>query len=144
MGDLRLQQTHVLPAPREQVYAFFAESEELARWWGPDGFSIPELDWQPRAGGSYRIAMQPPDGDLFHLTGEFREVDPPARLGFTFVWDPATEDDQETLAELDFADRDGSTEVRFEQGPFATEERRALHDGGWGDGFEKIRRLLGA
>ena len=42
------------------------------------------------------------------------------------------------------AERDGSTEVRLEQGPFATEERRALHDGGWGEGFEKVRRLLEA
>jgi uncharacterized protein YndB with AHSA1/START domain len=71
-------------------------------------------------------------------------VDPPARLAFTFLWEPPTRDDQETLAELDFTDRGGSTEVRFEQGPFATEERLSLHDGGWSDGFEKIRRLLGA
>jgi uncharacterized protein YndB with AHSA1/START domain len=27
-------------------------------------------------------------GDLFHLTGEFREVDPPSHLVYTFVWEP--------------------------------------------------------
>ena len=31
--------------------------------------------------------MQPPEGDPFYLTGEFREVDPPARLAYTFVWE---------------------------------------------------------
>ena len=143
MGDLRLQQTHVLPAPRERVFAFFSEPEELARWWGPDGFRIPQLDWEPRAGGSYRIAMEPPEGELFHLSGEFRGVDPPARLAFTFVWDPPSPDDRETVAELDFAAREGSTEVRLGQGAFATEERLALHDGGWRQSFGKLRSLLG-
>jgi uncharacterized protein YndB with AHSA1/START domain len=139
VGDLRLQQTHVLPAPRRRVYALFIEPEEVARWWGPDGFRIPQLDWNPRVGASYRIAMQPPEGELFHLSGEFREVDPPARLAFTFVWDPPSPDDRETLAELSFAAREDSTEVSLGQGPFATEERLSLHDDGWGQSFAKLR-----
>jgi hypothetical protein len=32
--------------------------------------------------------------------------------------------------------------VRFTQGEFATEERLALHAGGWGDSFEKLEQLL--
>jgi uncharacterized protein YndB with AHSA1/START domain len=144
VGDLRLQQTHVLPAPRGRVYGLFGERDQLSRWWGPDGFRVPGADWDPRVGGSYRIAMQPPEGDLFHLLGEFREVDPPARLAFTFVWDPPSADDRETLAELGFAARGGSTEVTLGQGPFATEERLALHESGWAQSFEKLRRLLGA
>jgi exopolyphosphatase/guanosine-5'-triphosphate,3'-diphosphate pyrophosphatase len=31
--------------------------------------------------------MQPPDGVLFHYSGEFREVSPPARLVYTFRWE---------------------------------------------------------
>ena len=114
----------------------------LSRWWGPDGFTIPEIDFDPREGGSYRIAMQPPEGDLFHLTGAFREVAPPARLALTFVWDPPGADDRETLAELDLDDRTARREVSLEQGPFATEERRALHDGGWSQSFARLERLL--
>ena len=142
MGELFLQQTRVLPAPRERVFAALSEPGELSRWWGPDGFTIPEVDFDPREGGAYRIAMQPPEGEVFHLTGAFRDVVPPARLAFTFLWDPPTTDDRETLAELDLSDRDGSTEVRFRQGPFATEERRELHDGGWSQSFAKLERLL--
>ncbi len=142
MGDLFVQQTRALPAPRERVFAALTLPGELSRWWGPDGFSIPEIDFEPREGGAYRIAMQPPDGARFHLTGTFREVTPPARLAFTFVWDPPTADDRETLAELDLHDRDGATEVRLRQGPFATEERRALHDGGWSQSLARLEQLL--
>ncbi len=35
-------------------------------------------------GGAYRFAMQSPDGDLFHLSGEFLEIEPPRRPAYTF------------------------------------------------------------
>jgi uncharacterized protein YndB with AHSA1/START domain len=139
---LWVRMTRVLRAPRERVWRALTDPDELARWWGPKGFACPSLEWEPRLGASYRLAMQPPEGELFHLNGEFKEVDPPSRLAFTFVWDPATPDDRETLATLSLEDRGDRTEVRFTQGEFATEERRALHDGGWSDGFERLDELL--
>ena len=71
--------------------------------------------------------MQPPDGGLFGLTGEFRDVDPPARLSYTFVWEDPDPDDAETLVVLSFRDLGGSTEVSLSQGPLKTEPRHALH-----------------
>jgi uncharacterized protein YndB with AHSA1/START domain len=134
---------HVLPAPRPRVFALFSEPDELRKWWGPAGFTTPSIEIDLRVGGRYRFAMQPPEGELFYLTGEFSEVDPPARLAYTFWWEDPTPDDRETLVELSFTDLGGSTEVHFTQGPFATEERRALHDGGWSDGFEELQRMTG-
>ena len=143
-GELVLEIERVLPADRESVFAAFSDPQELANWWGPEGYAVANLEFEPRVGESYRIQMQPPEGDSFHLTGEFREVDPPKRLAFTFVWEPADPDDVETLAALSFRDLDGSTEVRFTQGPFKTEARRALHRDGWGDSFDKLERVLSA
>ena len=44
-----------------------------------------------------------PGGDLFHLTGEFREVDPASRLVYTFVWELPDPDDREMVVTLSFA-----------------------------------------
>jgi uncharacterized protein YndB with AHSA1/START domain len=140
--QLVLEIERVLPAPRTVVFAAFTDPDQLAKWWGPEGYRVANLEFESRVGVSYRIQMQPPKGDPFHLTGEFREVDPPKRLAFTFVWDPADPDDVETLAELSFRDLGESTEVRFIQGPFKTEARRALHRDGWGDSFDKLERLI--
>ena len=142
--ELVLEIERVLPGARESVFAAFSDPQELAKWWGPEGYAVANLEFEPRVGESYRIEMQPPEGDSFHLTGEFREVDAPKRLAFTFVWEPADPDDVETLAALSFRDLDGSTEVRFTQGPFKTEARRALHRDGWGDSFDKLERVLSA
>jgi uncharacterized protein YndB with AHSA1/START domain len=140
---LTLRLSRTLPASRSRVWDALADPEELARWWGPKGFTTSSVDFVPRVGESYRIAMQPPDGELFHLDGEFREVDPPSRLAFTFRWDPPDPEDRETLATLSLEERVDETQVELIQGEFATEERRALHNGGWTDSFERLEDLLG-
>ena len=132
----------VLPASRAHVFAAFSDATQLAEWWGPKGFAIPRLEFDPRAGASYRITMQPPEGERFDLTGAFREVDPPARLCFTFVWEPPDPDDVETLVELSFRDLGESTEVALAQGRFMTEERLTLHRDGWTDSFDKLEQLF--
>jgi uncharacterized protein YndB with AHSA1/START domain len=140
--ELTLQLTGVMGAPRESVWKALTDPDELSRWWGPDGFTSPRIEQDLRVGGRYRIAMQPPEGELFHLSGEFRELDPPARLAYTFVWEPPNPDDQETVAALSLADLGDSTELTLEQGPFATEERLALHREGWTQSFEKLKGLF--
>jgi uncharacterized protein YndB with AHSA1/START domain len=139
-----LEFERVLPAPPDVAFAAFRDPSQLAGWWGPQGFRVASLRYQPRVGERYRIEMQPPDGDPFHLTGEFREVDPPTRLAFTFVWEDPDPDDVETLASLAFRDLGESTGVALTQGPFKTDARRALHRDGWGDSFDKLERLLSA
>lgn len=141
-GDLVVHLRRVLPASRNRVYEALTNPDKLARWWGPKGFSCPSIEFEPHVGGGYRIAMQPPDGELFHLSGEFMEVVPPARLAYTFVWDPPAPDDQETLAELSLVDERGGTELTLVQGPFPSEERRKLHQDGWSDGFDRLREVL--
>lgn len=138
--ELRLERS--FPVPRAAVYRALTDPEQLGRWWGPSGFTAPSVEFDPQAGGAYRIAMQPPDGDLFHLSGEFREVVPPARLAYTFVWDPPHPDDRTTIVVLALEDRGEETVVLLVQGGFATQERRALHEAGWTESLERLQRLL--
>ena len=139
---LRLERA--LPAARAAVYRALTDPEELGKWWGPRGFTAPIVEFEPRVGGSYRIAMQPPDGELFHLSGEFRDVDPPARLAYTFRWNPPDPDDRETVVTLSFEDRGEETLVHMSQAEFATEARYALHEAGWTEAFERLEKLLGS
>jgi uncharacterized protein YndB with AHSA1/START domain len=142
-GDgLVLRLKRILPAPRGAVYRALTDPEELAKWWGPRGFSAPSVDFDPRVGRSYRIAMQPPDGDLFYLSGEFREVDPSGRLAYTFRWDPPDPDDRQTVVSLSLQDRGERTEILLTQGEFATQERLALHEEGWIDSFGRLEQVL--
>jgi uncharacterized protein YndB with AHSA1/START domain len=142
LPDLALNMSSVLPADRSLVFSALTERDMLEKWWGPKGFTAPSIDVDLRVGGGYRIAMQPPDADLFYLAGEFLEVDPPARLAYTFRWEDPDPDDQETVVTLSLRDLDESTELVLNQGAFATEARRMLHEQGWTDAFDRLQTLL--
>jgi len=138
--ELRLSRS--LPAPRTRVWEALVDPEQVARWWGPAGFttSVDELD--VRVGGGYRFRMQPPDGEAFHLAGEFLAVEPAARLSYTFRWEPPDPDDQETVATLTLAGDGDSSRIELVLGPFRTEARRELHDAGWSDTLDRLAESL--
>jgi uncharacterized protein YndB with AHSA1/START domain len=143
-SGLTLDIERVLPAARPVVFEAFTDSDVLSQWWGPEGFAIASIQFEARVGERYRIKMQPPEGDAFHLVGEFRRVEPPERLVFTFIWAEPDPDDVETLATLEFRDLGDSTEVALTQGPFKIDARLDLHRAGWGDSLDKLERLLSA
>jgi uncharacterized protein YndB with AHSA1/START domain len=141
-NGLTLRLKRVLSSNREMVYRALTDQAQLVKWWGPRGFTTPRVEFDPRVGGSYRIAMQPPDGDLFQLSGEFREVDPPARLAYTFRWHPPDPRDRETAVRLALQKQGEGTELLLTQGEFATEERLALHEEGWTESLDRLAQLL--
>jgi uncharacterized protein YndB with AHSA1/START domain len=141
-GGLTLQLNRVVAAHRRVVFRACTEPDEVARWWGPHGFTTPHIELDLRVGGRYRFAMQPPEGELFHLSGEFRAIEPPALLEYTFRWEQPDPDDRETVVNLAFQEAGDSTEITLVQSGFATEARRALHDGGWSDSFDRLQDVL--
>lgn len=130
------------PAARAVVVGAFVDPNEFAEWFGPKGYSVASVEFTPCVGERYRIEMRPPDGEHFHVTGEVCEVDLPRRLAFTFVYEEPHADDVETQVVLSFRDLGESTEVDFTQGPFKTAARRALHEDGWRDSFDKLERFM--
>jgi uncharacterized protein YndB with AHSA1/START domain len=141
---LTLHLERILRAPRSLVFRWHIDPDELAKWWGPKGFTAPNVQLDVRYGGSYRIAMLPPGGDLFYLSGEFREVDPPSRLAYTFRWEPPDPEDRETVVTISLRDLGESTELTVDQGIFATERRLALHTQGWTESLDRLEALVSA
>jgi uncharacterized protein YndB with AHSA1/START domain len=141
-AELVVHLERVLPAPRTLVFRMHAEPDLLAQWWGPHGFTAPSVELDLRVGGSYRIAMQPPEGDRFFLSGEFREVDPATRLVYTFRWEPPDPDDRETVVVFSLRDRGGSTALTVDQRSFATDARRAIHEQGWTESLDRLEELI--
>jgi uncharacterized protein YndB with AHSA1/START domain len=141
-AELIFELSRTVEASPERVFEAMTDPEQVAQWWGPEGFTCPEVILDAKVGGAYRIAMQPPEGELFHLAGEYLEVQPPTRLAYTFRWEPPDPDDRQTVVRLALHARDGATEVALIHGPFATEARRELHRAGWTDTFARLASHL--
>ena len=141
-GGLVLNLECTLDAPPEEVFRMLTESTELVKWWGPQNFTIPAAELSLSEGGRYRFRMAPPDGEPFHLSGEFLEIDPPWHLVYTFLWEEPTPDDRETVVDLSLGATGEATRLALSQGPFLTEERVELHRNGWTESFEKLQAVL--
>ena len=139
---LVLQLTSVVSARRERIFHALTTPAELTAWWGPAGFTTPAIDLDLRLGGRYRFTMQPPQGEAFHLAGEFLEIDAPSRLVYSFRWEEPDPDDRTTIVTLSLRDLGEATEVSLIQGEFATDARLELHRDGWTDSFTKLGQFV--
>jgi uncharacterized protein YndB with AHSA1/START domain len=141
--ELVLHVERVLPVTPTAAFRAHVEPATLSQWWGPHDFLIPNVDLDLRPGGSYRIAMQPPSGDVFYLSGELREVVEPERLVYTFEWEDPAPGDTPNVVDISFqgAGRSSTTMI-VEQRPFAAPDRLALHEAGWTDSLDKLCAVL--
>ncbi len=140
-------------APREKVFAAFAEREQLERWMCRDaGAHVTTHHRQDiRPGGRYLIEVRDPGkGQVYWGQGEYLEVTPPERVRFTWHW---TKDriDGESLHKgpasqvtVEFFECDGETEVVLTHAGLASEKDYKDHEGGWKGCFDILETVIGS
>jgi uncharacterized protein YndB with AHSA1/START domain len=102
-------------APREAVFKAWTDAAQLARWWGPSGFSAPRCEIDARPGGAIHIDMQGPDGRIYPMSGSIIEIDPPERLVFNSApLDSAGQPLFEVLSTVVLAEKDGGTQLSLQ------------------------------
>lgn len=83
--DTTIVATRIFNAPRRLVWDAMTKAELVRRWmYCPPGWSWAECTMDVRVGGRLRWAWNGPDGTLaLSISGEHREVTPPARVVHT-------------------------------------------------------------
>lgn len=129
-------------APRERVFRAWTDPEQLVRWWGPRGFTVPEHAMDVREGGAWRTTMRSPEGRDHVVSGVYREIDPPRRLAFTWGWETDGVRGHETLVTVELHERDGGTELVLTQATFETADGRDRHEEGWSSSLDCLADAL--
>ncbi|HXX51274.1 MAG TPA: SRPBCC domain-containing protein [Xanthobacteraceae bacterium] len=141
--------TRVFDAPRTQVFAAWTNAEHLAQWWGPKGFTNPVCEIDARVGGAIRIHMRSPDGAIYPMKGEFREVVPPERLVFTNIAvDAAGNHIIEGLTTVTFTETGGKTTMTLHTRGRAVVDYAVAYlqgmEAGWTGSIDKLETWLRA
>ena len=144
LPDTTLQITRVIDAPRERVYATWADLGLADKWWGPEGCVTHELVSDARVGGAFRWVLSAPDGERMTARGEYREVQPGRKLVYTWQWaDDDDWEDHESLVTVEFCEVDANrTELRLTHENLPSEQSRDNHTGGWSQALDKFERLF--
>ena len=75
-----LRVSRAISAPRETVFKAWSSADHIKRWFGPDGYSVPEAKVEMRVGGAFEVCMRSPEGVEHWTKGTFVEVAAPERL----------------------------------------------------------------
>ncbi len=134
----------VLDAPRALVWRAWTETDHLMQWHCCKDFQMVFVESDLRPGGAWRSGMRSPDGREYVSHGVYEQIDEPRRLVFTFAWE---QNDLEppglaTRVTVIFEERDGKTEMTFEQAGLPTPASRDSHRGGWSEAFDHLVQHL--
>lgn len=139
LADDELLITRTFDASAALLFELWTDVDHFTKWMGPEGFECPEATIDFRIGGKYRGMIRSKDHGDNWFGGEYREIEPPHRLVFTWKWDEGPSAEVETLVTITFRDEaDGRATMTFHQSPFINVERRDSHVGGWNSLFNKL------
>ncbi len=135
-------------APREQVFRAFTDPDQLARWYGPVGFTVPRdgVDIDARAGGHQHFVMVKEDDPKLTspVNVRFLEVvENDALIGTEeFIGVPGLQEPTTMTLRIEFAEAGANrTKLVIQQGPYAAAMEQMAKDG-WDSSFTKLDALL--
>lgn len=107
-SDTEMKFIRVLQAPRALVWQAWADISQVAKWWGPEGFTITTLERDFKAGGIWRLTMHGPDGTDYPNRIAYLEVSEPSRL----VYDHGSDEEPQMFHVVtEFIDLGASTRI---------------------------------
>ena len=116
-------------APRDLLWKAWTESAHFGRWFGPKGFKMDLVRFDPQPGGTTHYRMTTPDGKKLWGRAVYREVVPPVKL----IWINSFSDENggitphplspdpwplQLLTVVTFAEAAGKTTVTITWTPF--------------------------
>jgi uncharacterized protein YndB with AHSA1/START domain len=132
----------VIAAPRSKIYRAWLDPAMLARWFGPDDFSVTIASVDERVGGAHQVEMLNPDGGHTTFVSVIEELVPDERIVFTFKFDPSAE---ETKLTISLGDAEGGgTVLRLEHERITVEGdlNTTSVNVGWGQTLAKLQAFI--
>jgi uncharacterized protein YndB with AHSA1/START domain len=132
-------------ASPEEVFDAWTNPEVLRRWWMRDSsWSSPGCEVDLRVGGRYVLRMRDADGELHVVGGEYREVDRPRRLVYTWRWegDGGPNPGHVSIVTVEFHAAGDATTVVLEHSGLPSQESRTRHGAGWGSVLQRLAEAI--
>lgn len=127
---------------QEAVFRAWTVPERLQKWFCPNPEHRVVADVDLREGGNFLFQMIPTSGEAWVIGGEYREVDPPNRLSFTWKWTTDPTEGYGSMVNVYFRPTSGGTEVEVLHDELESEESRTNHTQGWNRCMDRLTDYL--
>ncbi len=138
-SDIVLVTRRTIHASAETLFEAWTDPMQLRAWWGPRPVTCSGAEVDLRVGGRFRIDNLLPGGGVVTIEGEFRSIERPRELVYT--WRLGAE--RESLVTVRFEPRgETTTEVVVIHERIADEPTRESHEEGWRGCLDGLERLF--
>jgi uncharacterized protein YndB with AHSA1/START domain len=138
--------TRVLDAPRELVFRAWTDPDQVAKWFGPEGFDTPRdsVEIDLRVGGRFNLRMVQEGADMDHrISYEILELVEPELIVLRSDPMPEIGLHHHTTTRVELHDEAGKTRMTLTDGPYPEEGGRHAGEG-WEGAFDKLETLVGS
>ncbi|MGH9608420.1 MAG: SRPBCC family protein [Bryobacteraceae bacterium] len=113
----------------EEIFQALTNPAQLVQWWGSEGrFETKQVESDLRPCGKWSMSGAGMGGKPFHVSGEYREIERPRLLVFT--WLPNWQGDAtESVVRFELEETGSITKVRLTHSGLTTESSRNSHKG---------------
>jgi uncharacterized protein YndB with AHSA1/START domain len=125
----RIVKEITINAPAQRVFSALADPQQRVKWWGAQGrFQVTHMESDLRPGGAFEMRGDAFGGKPFVIKGEYRAVEPPHVLEFTWLPDfhPGA---PVTVVRFDLQESGGATTVRLTHSGFTNEQSKEAYQG---------------
>ena len=127
-------------APLKVVWDAWTESEQIVKWWAPNGMDVKVEEHDFSVGGKWRYTMMMPNGSEFISQGIYKEIIEQEKIVTSADFKPMTENVElvalfEAVGELTkftFKVIHPTEEYKIQQ------EKMGIYNG-WGSAFERLK-----
>jgi len=114
----------------ERVFEALTSPGQMLKWWRSEGrFQATHVESDLRPGGKWMMRVTCGPGKPNVVSGEYRRIERPRLLVFTWIRGGPDEDPAETIVRFDLEEQAGVTTVRVTHSGLATEQLRQRNDG---------------
>ena len=129
VSDDAIVQEVTIDSPAERIFEALTDPGKRMKWWRTEGkFQITHFESDLRPGGKWVMRGNGMGGRPFTVAGEYREIERPRLLVFTWLPD-WYENATETLVRWTLEENDGATTVRLVHTGLTSESSRTSHQG---------------
>jgi len=108
-SDREVISTRIFDTTRERLFNAWTNPEQLAKWWGPSGFSNTFHEFDLQAGGYWRFTMHGPNGANYENESVFVSIQTPNEIILDHISAP------KFRVVATFIDQGGKTRLSFRQ-----------------------------
>lgn len=147
LDQYSLSLTRDFSAPIEKVFRAWTDPDILTKWFGPKEVTTQSVHIDLNVGGKYQLEMKTSEGKIHAIGGEFRKIEPPNKLVFTWILDPEGCDgsdgfNAETIVTIEFLDLGASTRINLNHDFLPSEKSKEEHMMGWTGSFDCLEAVL--